>query len=319
MSMLRRLELEITTRCNARCSVCPRFSGAETNANLGQHDLDPNVLAQHITDSTWQGIKLIRLKGTVGDCLFHPRLDDMLDLLWQQGATVAMDTNGNARSTGWWQSLAQRWGDRLHVAFCLDGVDPDTHQRYRGTSWQRVTDNARHFIDAGGHATWFFIVFRHNEHQLAQATETARDWGFRVFESISSERYDELDASCQSPVLAQRSQRLVFDLGQDSYIFAHSNAVATCPNINNGERYIAADGQVWPCCFYGSSNLTADQRFWSYYLKRQLGNDASRLNINARPLQEIMDDPVWAWWAETVARGTNNKCNTYCGERITWS
>jgi sulfatase maturation enzyme AslB (radical SAM superfamily) len=70
---------------------------------------------------------------------------------------------------------------RYHVRFALDGLK-DTHSLYRmGSDYDTVVKNMKTFIDAGGRATWKFIVFKHNEHQVDEASKLARELGCVTF------------------------------------------------------------------------------------------------------------------------------------------
>ena len=51
----------------------------------------------------------------------------------------------------------------------------------RRTDWKTVMRSAESFIEAGGHAEWDFLVFRHNEHQVEEARELAANMGFKNF------------------------------------------------------------------------------------------------------------------------------------------
>ena len=41
--------------------------------------------------------------------------------------------------------------------------------------------NVKSFIQAGGEAHWEFLVFKHNEHQVEEARNLAREMGFKEF------------------------------------------------------------------------------------------------------------------------------------------
>ena len=48
-------------------------------------------------------------------------------------------------------------------------------------SYDKIIENARAFIDVGGRAEWRMIVFKHNQHQIEEAEELARKYGFKHF------------------------------------------------------------------------------------------------------------------------------------------
>ena len=55
------------------------------------------------------------------------------------------------------------------VIFAIDGLE-DTNHLYRvNTNFNKIMENAKAFINAGGIARWDFIAFAHNEHQIEEA------------------------------------------------------------------------------------------------------------------------------------------------------
>jgi hypothetical protein len=48
--------------------------------------------------------------------------------------------------------------------------------------------NARAFINAGGSATWQFIPWAHNEHQIKDCMRLSQELGFKKFKFVKSVR-----------------------------------------------------------------------------------------------------------------------------------
>ena len=65
---------------------------------------------------------------------------------------------------------------KISVFFGIDGIDQKSLERYRiGSNFKKVQENFRAFINAGGKATWQFIVFEHNEHLIKDAKGMAKE------------------------------------------------------------------------------------------------------------------------------------------------
>jgi hypothetical protein len=47
--------------------------------------------------------------------------------------------------------------------------------------WTKLIKNAETFINAGGNATWEYLIFDHNDHQVEQARQLSIDMGFVAF------------------------------------------------------------------------------------------------------------------------------------------
>ena len=61
---------------------------------------------------------------------------------------------------------------------CISGDFMDLGPRDKAIGWER---NAKTFLDSGGTGSWVFIVFHHNEHQVEEARELSKRWGFDEF------------------------------------------------------------------------------------------------------------------------------------------
>lgn len=319
MQKIEYLELEITSRCNAQCIVCPRYDDGILNKNFIVTDLSTQVLKQNFSSDILSTIKSIVLKGTIGDAGFHPDLDNILDLF--SNKPIGLHTNGSSRTPDWWSNIAKKHPN-LHVRFCLDGADSQTHFTYRKTNFAKVLANARSFVDAGGIAEWFFIIFRHNQHQVNNCLELAKQYGFSKFTAIYSDRYDE---NFEKPVNFTTNLTHTFwnngiyfdwpsnEIQTTNFYNDHNIKLQCCPNLKSNVIYIGADGTVWPCCYYGSSNMTKDDLFWKLIQNKVLDKDPTRININNQQLVNIMQDPIWEWWNCYVKVTNPKKCQQYCG------
>jgi len=91
---------------------------------------------------------------------------------------MRLSTNGSMRSADWWKQLANVAQGHLDVWFALDGLE-DTHEIYRrGTSWHKIIENATAYIQGGGPAYWQFIPFEHNQHQIRDCIKLSKQLGF---------------------------------------------------------------------------------------------------------------------------------------------
>ena len=69
---------------------------------------------------------------------------------------------------------------KSHVRFSVDGLRDTNHLYRRNTDFDVIMRNAQTFID-GGRATWVFIAFQHNEHQIGEAKRTFDKNGISKF------------------------------------------------------------------------------------------------------------------------------------------
>jgi hypothetical protein len=150
-----------------------------------------------------------------------------------------MNTNGGLRSVEWWQELASILNQpRDYVVFSIDGL-ADTNHIYRiNVKWNKVLENAKAFINAGGSAHWDMLVFDHNRHQVDSAEYTAGLYGFKWFRAKVSKRHAVTPISFLHPPTGWKDPVV-------------TNGSIECHALKESSVYISAQGIIYPCCWLG--------------------------------------------------------------------
>ena len=284
LDQIRRVHLELTTRCNASCPMCPRnYRGMEYNSGYPiteltlsdikkifserlLHQLRPDPVPDNNFPHRQYHFVGVNINGNLGDFGLASDAQHIVRFFVDAGIRVNITTNGSMRNPSWWADLAL---PGVKIGFAIDGLEK-THSLYRrDTVWQRVISNAKAFIDAGGEAVWRFIPFDHNRDQEQDCRQLAQSLGFTEFENI-------FDGRDRGPVFS-RSGEFLYQIGPDpaprhiepdlkSLLEHHvtwfdpktvkldrdsTPLNLTCEHIRQREIYIAADGSVYPCCFLG--------------------------------------------------------------------
>ncbi len=186
------IDLECTTFCNLKCPEC--------NRTLDKDYVSSILNTTHITlenCKTWfkptELINLtdVRFCGAIDEALMNPELTDILDFFLDEFNSVNyidIRTNGAVRTPAFWTNLVNHLPTKHVIVFGLDGLE-DTNHIYRvGAKWEKIINNAKAFISAGGNASWQFIEFEHNKHQIEEAKQLAKELGFKEFRLVSSTR-----------------------------------------------------------------------------------------------------------------------------------
>lgn len=329
-SNIKDVHLEISTLCNASCPLCPRnFRGYPYNDGYPEVNLTLEQ-AQHIFKPEFlKQLKRIWINGNYGDIVMNPNAIDIIrhfrahnkDLL------IEVSTNGSARNKEFWRSLAEL---NVHTFFCLDGLE-DTHHLYRqNTSWHTIIKNAKTFIDAGGKATWKFVKFDHNIHQLQQCRQLAKEMGFFNFGVADHGRNI-------GPVF-DKNGNLTHTIGQytgnkEFKVLFHKKKTdevlledivdvrvpkqnVNCFSVNFNSIYIAANGDVSPCCWTGFYPATYGHGEYHQASNGQLKSLISKHNALEHSLPECIE---WfsniknCWSKSTYGSGRLVVCDDYCG------
>lgn len=180
---LERVHVELSSACNAACPSCPRnVDGGYTIPWLVPKTMSLSDFKTIFTPDVLQQVKHFLMCGNYGDPIYCKDLPYILEYLRQTNPTVnaKIHTNGGIRSTEWWAELATA-NNNIEVVFSIDGLSDTNHIYRRNVIWNRVIENAQSFINAGGSAIWEFLVFKHNEHQVEEASKLATTMGFTNF------------------------------------------------------------------------------------------------------------------------------------------
>lgn len=247
------LHVEASSKCNAWCPACPRNSqGFGLAPGVVEQDLQPDKF-QNIVSSL-PNLKVVQFCGNFGDPIASAHFVELLQIAKQSVQKIQIHTNGSLRSTKWWQHLANELSAIDHdIWFGLDGLE-DTHAIYRqGTSFEKIIANAKSFIDAGGYATWQFIPYKHNEHQVMPALRMSQKLGFKKFHLAKLYRKQTLARHYKTgqvfELLPTESLAKITNIDR----IKKQPDQNQCMHLQISSIYVAATGQISRCCYFSSN------------------------------------------------------------------
>ena len=179
------VHLEITQKCQAACPMCDRNeNGGKDNKHITNAELSLEDCQSIFTPAFINQLRTMFMCGNLGDPIVARDSLEVFDYFRQHNANMwlSMNTNAGAKNVEWWQELAKTIGKKGAVIFSVDGLSDTNHLYRQNVVWDNVERNMRAFIDAGGRARWDFIIFGHNEHQVAEAQQLAEAWGVERFQ-----------------------------------------------------------------------------------------------------------------------------------------
>jgi MoaA/NifB/PqqE/SkfB family radical SAM enzyme len=330
LNEIRHLHMEFSSLCNARCPLCPRnLYGYPYNRGYEETSLSLELIQKSFRpDFIKQLENGILINGNFGDFTANLESIDIIKYFKQHNPTlfILISTNGSARNKDFWYELGKLPNTRIE--FCLDGLE-DTHHLYRqDTDFNKIIENAKTYIAAGGYAVWKMIKFDHNEHQLAEAEQRSKEYGFKEFQLEDHGR--------NSGPVFDRKGNLVHVMGdwnahtnieeiiefhadttkQYKYPPYDSNRKLSCDTKNRSSIYIAADGRVYPCCFMGFNPLTYNKG-WHGFVNGQIKPIVYNNSLHETTLEEAIKwfGKVESSWAKTsMEDGRLIQCDISCGK-----
>jgi MoaA/NifB/PqqE/SkfB family radical SAM enzyme len=334
-NQLENIHLEITNRCQASCPMCSRnIHGGLENPLIKNQDWTIEDFKQILITDVLQQLKGFYLCGNFGDPIINNDLIEMCQYSTDVNPNlyIRIHTNGGARTTEWWKRLAKALPIGHNVIFAIDGL-ADTHSLYRvGTDFNKVLDNAKAFISAGGTAEWAFIKFKHNEHQLLAAEALAKEHGFARFtykdsaRFVATEQFPVYDAAGNTtrylePPTGSKINLITQDV-IDNYKDIVDASEIDCYVAQTKEIYIDAYKKIMPCCFLASipynyaaaNDATKTIRLEIEQQYADLINDLGNTNALEHTVQSVIDSDAWQtvwnkyWGAEKLIT-----CARTCG------
>jgi MoaA/NifB/PqqE/SkfB family radical SAM enzyme len=294
--------------------MCPRFdfdlnlikeitNNSHTNLKVIKNSIGSNILSQ---------LELFYSCGVLGDGAMNPECVEIYEYVKTSGTHVtSLNTNGGLRTTDFWRALAETETD---VTFAIDGLEDTNHLYRRNVKWDRVIENVQAFIGAGGKANWDFLIFKHNEHQIEQAEALSKKLGFNSFKRKYTTRWDDFDSDgnwiqresiqvndYKLEKVTRETEAPGLDITQKSKINdTFQTRKINCFSFHNGnsEIYIAANGDVSPCCWLGDLKI---------HEAKNIIKDYTKVNINHTSLEDILEGEFF----NELANGIQGKENAY--------
>lgn len=250
--------VEASSRCNAWCPACPRNNnGFGLVPGVVEQDLSPDRFEEIV--SNLPSLYGVQFCGNLGDPLASAQIDQLIDISKKYAKKIQIHTNGSLRNIDWWSDLAQTLGNIDHdVWFGIDGL-AGVHEIYRqGTDFEKIIKNAQAFISAGGHATWQFIPYKHNEHQVLQCLKLSQQMKFKKFHLAKLYRDKKLARHYRTgqefDLLPTDSMRSLINIDCAKIAVENKN----CMHLSMPSVYVSAAGDISRCCY-----LAKREKFWS--------------------------------------------------------
>ena len=330
---IRSVHLEISTRCNAACPLCPRNSaGYDEDLGYPVTDMTLPQAKRIFTPDFVRQLDHILINGNFGDFITAKDNLDIVQyfILCNPNIKIEISTNASGGRPGLWEQLGKL--KNVEIGFAIDGLE-DTHQLYRrNTNWQTVINNAKKFIAAGGSAVWRMIRFDHNLHQIEACRQMSKELGFK--------RFDILDDGRNSGPVYDKEGNFAYSIGNnfeypprvetwkewsyrgdmpavrlERYKSIPIKAKIDCYTKKFSQVYITATGEVYPCCWLGFFPKIEHRHPWqrdNMFLQNLVKNN-NALEVGLEQAIKWFNSVEKSWDIQSYNQGRLYKCDNQCG------
>lgn len=185
-------DFALTTYCQAKCRSCARTNEetGEKNEWVKLKHMDLEVFKRRLSNLKTVELDDIEFCGEFGDPMMHPQVDTFIQTALDYAPMVSISTNGGLRTPDWYETIAQKYKQRLKIDFAIDGATHDVNWLYReGVDFDRAIDNMKAFSSSGGNTNWLYLIFDWNWQQVTLAKQLADDMNVNIIFRYNDRSY----------------------------------------------------------------------------------------------------------------------------------
>lgn len=240
------LSVEPASVCNLRCPECTLGKGGLTRpASLMSASTFTNALEPL---SHWLVCCQFYLQG---EPTMNQHLSQMIERAHRERIFTMTSTNGQTLTPELCRSLVLAGLDQIIVS--VDGTTQEVYEKYRvGGSLQKVIDGIRNLASVRNELQRLspaivvqFIVFHHNEHQIADIKQLAKEWGADKV-VLKSAQIENLDNAAQ--MLPQNKKYSRYRCDNNGNYFIDKRFPVNCSRLRQ-TMVVSSNGDVLPCCY----------------------------------------------------------------------
>lgn len=240
------LTIEPTNICNLKCPECPSGSDILTRPK-GKMDL---ALFKKIISENYKTLIYLNLYFQ-GEPFLNGELFKMISFAKEKQVFTEISTNGHFLDKENCKKIIGSGLDSIIVS--LDGLDKETYEKYRsGGNFEKVIEGIANLVSLKNEMKikkpfikLQFLVFKHNEHQIAGLKEMGKKLKVDKLIIKSAQVYN-LKAAANILPLTDKYSRYKYDKG-GKFVIKHK-LKDKCFKMWSS-CVITWDGNIVPCCF----------------------------------------------------------------------
>lgn len=178
------LHIELSSICNSICPGCPRYVSGSPHLDIEPAEITFEQFKAWFPEHFLKNIKNIDFCGNFGDPMAASDAEHILEYCSEVGVPLlSVRTNGGLKTPTFWKKIGKIFSKNPSWAmvFSIDGLEDTNHLYRRNVSWNKLKNNVEAYTSEGGYSKWEYLIFKHNEHQIRQASLLANKWKINEF------------------------------------------------------------------------------------------------------------------------------------------
>ena len=239
------LSIEPTTSCNLRCPECPSGLRAFSRP-IGMLDVELN---KNIIDELKATLTYITYYFQ-GEPFLNPAFTQMVKYASDRNIYTATSTNAHYLTDKVCKQVVDSGLSRMIIS--IDGVNQESYSKYRiGGSLDKVIEGTKRMVhwkkqmkSKTPFIVWQFIVFNHNEREIEEVKELAKEVGVDHLGIKTAQLYNFED---KADILPTNEKYSRYTKGQEG-VKIKNRLFNHCWRMWHS-CVVTWDGRIAPCCF----------------------------------------------------------------------
>ena len=339
-----KINVEISSMCNARCPQCDRTSIQTGKAEewIGEEYWTLDFFRHCFPPEVVSHIKKFVICGKNGEPISNPEFSDICGyIIDHSNAVIDVNTNGSLKTEEWWWNLGVKCGDRLTMTFAIDGCTQQMHEHYRvNTDLNKILNNMNTLSATKANIETFTVLFQHNIDYYEEIKEMCIENGSMRHKHIESTRFP-VDAPYVMEFNTQHGETRILERVTEELdgIIAtdrmrgfrgvnvqyekkkREDLSISCESLEKNSLNMLINSQIYPCCYISTGGQRVEAGIETIHEKwsdatRPMASDPKRFQLKYRSLPEILSDPVYQTELEQSFSDPSKqdlRCREFCG------
>jgi MoaA/NifB/PqqE/SkfB family radical SAM enzyme len=291
----RSVQIECTTRCNLKCTICEISYWTEKGGDLKTGSL--HKMLEHLPK-----LKRVDLTG-VGEALMNRTFFNAVATLKSRGVYVTLNDNFTLMNETAARRIVGLGVDQIFVS--LDGATKETYEKIRvGANFDKVVRNVRQLMQIKREmrkkkpeVKINTVVCSTNYHELPAIVELAHDIGIGMVQFVniitfeSTANLDTTDVQQEVRKKFQEALERARELGILVKIELFDKLPVQQCDFPWKRNFVTYDGYVHPCCYTTQNG------------DRRAHNDRSFGNLLERSFREVWNGDLYSSFRKKMQAG----------------